>query len=238
MKKVLITGASGFIGSFLVEEALKRNYEVYAGVRKSSSRKYLLNSAIRFFEMDFSQKDILKKEIENAPRFDYIIHAAGVVKSCNKKDFITINYHYTKELIEILKNTDKVPDKFIFISSLAVFGPGNENTLQPIKPTDNPHPVTMYGKSKLLAEQFILSLTSFPYIILRPTGVYGPREKDYFIVYKSFKQGIESYIGRKEQYLTFLYVTDLSKLVFDALKSKIAGKAYFVTDLKQYTAQQ
>ena len=64
MKKVLITGASGFIGSFLVEEALKRNYEVYAGVRKSSSRKYLLNSAIRFLEMDFSQKDILKKEIE------------------------------------------------------------------------------------------------------------------------------------------------------------------------------
>ncbi len=238
MKKVLITGASGFIGSFLVDEALNRNYKVYAGVRKSSCRKYLPDPAIQFFEMDFSQKKILRKQVENAPRFDYIIHAAGVVKTCNKKDFITINYHYTKYFIEVLEETDKIPDKFIFISSLAVFGPGNENTLQPIKPTDTPHPVTMYGKSKQLAEQFILSRANFPYIILRPTGVYGPREKDYYLAYKSIKKGIESYIGTKEQQLTFLYVTDLCKLVFDALKSKITRKAYFVTDLKQYTVQQ
>lgn len=237
-KKVLITGASGFIGSFLVDEALKRNYEVYAGVRKLSRRKYLLDPAIQFFEMDFSQKKILRKQLESGPRFDYIIHAAGVVKSCNKTDFMTINYHYTKYFIEILKETDKIPDKFIFISSLAVFGPGNENTLQPIKTTDTPQPVTMYGRSKQMAEQFILSQTNFPYIILRPTGVYGPREEDYFLTYKLIKKGIETFIGTKEQHLTFLYVADLSKLVFDILKSKITGRTYFVTDLKQYTTQQ
>ncbi len=238
MKKVLITGASGFIGSFLVEEALKRKYEVYAGVRKSSDRKYLSNHAIRFFEMDFSQKETLKNHMKNTPRFDYIIHAAGIVKSCNKNDFITVNYQHTVDFIEILQDTNKVPDKFIFVSSLAVFGPGDEKTLQPIKPTDRPHPVTMYGKSKWMAEQFIFSLTDFPYLIFRPTGVYGPREKDYYLAYKSFKKGIESYIGTKEQHLTFLYVTDLTKLIFDALESKIIGKAYFATDLKYYTAQQ
>jgi nucleoside-diphosphate-sugar epimerase len=238
MKKILITGASGFIGSFLTDEALKRNYEVYAGVRKSSCRDYLTDPAIRFFEMDFSQKENLKKQLETAPRFDYIIHAAGVVKSCNKKDFVNINYQYTKIFIEALRETGKIPEKFIFISSLAIFGPGNETTLQPIKPTDKPHPVTQYGKSKLMAEQFIISLTNFPYIILRPTGVYGPREKDYYLAYKSVKKGIESYIGAKEQHLTFVYVTDLTRLVFDTLTSIIINKAYFVTDLKQYTVQQ
>ncbi|RLD91248.1 MAG: NAD(P)-dependent oxidoreductase [Bacteroidetes bacterium] len=238
MKKILITGASGFIGSFFVEEALKRNFEVYAGVRKSSSRKYLSNSAIHFLELDFNDKKGLKNILKNSIRFDYVIHAAGVIKTCHKDDFKTINYQYTKNFIEALQETDKVPDKFLFISSLAAFGSGNENTLQPISITDTPHPVTLYGKSKLMAEQYIQSLSDFPYLILRPTGVYGPREKDYYLAYKSIKLHIESYIGTKEQHLTFLYVTDFAKLVFNALESEIIGKAYFVTDLKQYTAQE
>jgi len=238
MKKVLITGASGFIGSFLVEEALKRNFEVYAGVRRSSNRKYLSNPAIHFLEIDFTDKVALKNMLKNKDRFDYIIHAAGVIKTCNKNDFAVINYQYTKNFIEALQETTKVPDKFLFISSLAVFGPGDEKTMQPIKSTDTPHPVTLYGKSKLIAEQYIQSLPDFPYLILRPTGVYGPREKDYYLAYKSIKQHIESYIGTKEQHLTFLYVTDLARLVFDALESKITGKAYFVTDLQRYTVEQ
>lgn len=238
MRKVLITGASGFIGSFLIEEALKRNFEVYAGIRKSSSRKYLSNPNIHFLTIDFSDKELLKNQLHNAPRFDFIIHAAGVIKSCNKNDFLTVNYQYTKNFIETLQETDSIPGKFLFISSLAVFGPGNEKTLQPIKPTDTPHPVTLYGKSKLLAEQFIQSLPEFPYLILRPTGVYGPREKDYYLAYKSINRHIESYIGTKKQHLTFLYVTDFTKLVFNTLESKIIGKAYFVTDSKQYTTQQ
>jgi len=238
MKKILITGASGFIGSFLVEEALQRNFEVYAGVRKSSSRKYLSNSAIHFLELDFKDQKGLKIVLKNEVQFDYIIHAVGVTKTCHKDDFKTINYQYTKNFIEALQETGKVPDKFLFISSLAVFGPGNEETLQPICASDAPHPVTLYGKSKLMAEQYIQSLPDFPYLILRPTGVYGPREKDYYLAYKSIKLHIESYIGTKEQHLTFLYVTDLSRLALDVLQSDKSRKAYFVTDLKQYTAQQ
>ncbi|MCD6090462.1 MAG: NAD(P)-dependent oxidoreductase [Bacteroidales bacterium] len=238
MKKVLVTGASGFIGSFLVEEALRQNFEVYAGIRKSSNRKYLSNPAIHFVELNFKDKSALTKMLNNRDRFDYIIHTAGLIKTCHKDDFKTINYQYTKNFIEALQETAKVPDKFLFISSLAAFGPGNEKTMQPIKPTDTPNPVTLYGKSKLMAEQYIQSLPDFPYLIFRPTGVYGPREKDYYLAYKAIKQHIESYIGTKEQHITFLYVTDLTRLVLDALQSDKSQKAYFVTDLKQYTAQQ
>lgn len=235
MRKVLITGASGFIGSFLVEEALKRNFEVYAGVRKSSNRKYLSNPDIHFLNIDFSDKEVLKNQLKNAPRFDFIIHAAGIIKTCKKSEFTKINYRYTKKFIKVLHKTGKIPNKFLFISSLAAYGPGNEETLEPIKETDIPHPITSYGKSKLKAEQYIQSLKTLPYIILRPTGVYGPGEKDYYLAYKSINQHFETYVGTKEQYLTFVYVADLSRLVFDTLESEITNKAYFVTDQKQYT---
>lgn len=238
MKRVLITGASGFIGSFLVEEALKRAYEVSAGIRKSSSRKYLSDKAIHFELLDLSSKDKLTSFFQQKLRYDFIIHAAGIIKTCDKSNFDTVNFLYTKNLIESLYVARKIPSKFLFISSLAAMGPGNEGTLTPVKLSDIPHPVTLYGKSKLRAEQFIQSLSGFPYIILRPTGVYGPREKDYYLAFKSIQNHIETYVGAKEQHLTFLYVIDLVRLTFDALESSITGKIYFVTDLQRYTAEQ
>ena len=234
MKKILITGASGFIGSFLVEEAIKRGYEVYAGIRKSSSREYLQNQDIHFVEIDFLSKEKIKKQLL---QFDYIIHAAGVTKSCKVNDFEVVNYQYTVNFIEALQETNQVPEKFIFISSLAVYGPGNPKKPIPIKVNDDKKPITLYGHSKLKAEKYLQSLNNFPYLIFRPTGVYGPREKDFYVMYKSVKSGIETYIDSKQQHLTFVYVKDLTKVFFDALASDITKRSYFVTDLRMYTAQ-
>lgn len=242
MKKILITGASGFIGSFLVEEALKRDYQVFAGVRRNSPRTYLSDPRIQFFESELSDKNLLtenlKKHMKSHGRFDYVIHNAGITKSCHKEDFEKVNFTYTKNLIQALMDTGSVPEKFIYMSSLAAFGPGNEQTLQLIKDTDTPHPITLYGKSKLKAETYIKSLQNFPNLIFRPTGVYGMREKDYYLAFKNVKNGLESYIGTSEQHLTFIYVKDLARLIFDALPSNITGKSYFVSDLNQYTAKE
>ena len=238
MKKILITGASGFIGGFLTEEALKRNYKVYAGVRNSSKRTYLTNPDIMFFEADLSDKNLLKEMLKNHGKFDYIIHNAGITKTCKKNDFEKVNFQYTKNLIEALTETNCVPDKFIYISSLAAYGPGDEKSLTPIKVSDIPKPISLYGKSKLKSETFIKSLENFPFLILRPTGVYGPREKDYYVMYKTVKKGLETYIGTSEQHITFIYVKDLTHLIFDAIESNISGKSYFATDLNQYTTKE
>ena len=238
MKRILITGASGFVGSFIIEEALKNNFEVYAGVRKTSNRRYLSHPGIAFITLDFSNKKALKDLLLKTPRFDYIVHVAGIIKTCRKDQFDTVNYRYTRNFIEALTETQRVPDKFLFISSLAAMGPGDEKSLKPVTLNDKPHPISFYAKSKLKAEQFILSQKNFPYLILRPTGIYGPREKDYYLAYKSIQQHIETYIGSKEQHLTFLHVIDLARLVITALESKIVNKTYFVTDLKYYTAEQ
>lgn len=242
MKKILITGASGFIGSFLVEEALSRNYKVFAGVRSSSNRTYLNHPDIVFFETDKTDKYVLKnkliRHLNEYGKFDYIIHNAGITKSCNQEDFEKVNYHYTKNLIGALSELNIVPDKFVYMSSLASFGPGNENTLKAIQDADIPNPISLYGKSKLKAEQFINSLNQFPYLIFRPTGVYGPREKDYYVLFKTLNKRIETFIESSDQYISIVYVKDLARLVFDALESSIINKSYFVSDLENYTTSE
>ena len=238
MKKILITGASGFIGSFLVEEAIKQNYKVYAGIRNTSKLTYLKDNRIQFFKADLADKEAIKSNLTKFGKFDFIIHNAGVTKSCNKRDFIKVNYQYTRNLIEALYETTTIPQKFILISSLAAFGPGDEKTLKPINHTDTPHPVSYYGKSKLKTEMYIKSLIGFPNLIFRPTGVYGPREKDYYVMYKSIKSGIETYINTSDQHISFIYIKDLSRLIIDSLSSNITGKSYFVSDLDKYTASE
>jgi len=237
--QILITGASGFIGSFLVEEALKRGFVTYAAVRRSSSKLYLQDERIQFIDLHYSNPIALAGQL-NAFKtehgaFDYIIHNAGVTKCCNKRDYYTINHVYTKNLLDALIEADMVPVKFIYMSSLSAWGPGNPKTLEPIRHDDNPCPNTAYGASKLKAEVYIKSIERFPYIFLRPTGVYGPREKDYYLINKAVKKGIELSIGFSPQYLTFIYVRDLVRLTFDIINSPIVQKGYFVTDGHVYT---
>jgi len=241
MDNILITGASGFIGSFLVEEGLKRDYQVFAGIRHSSSREYLQDPRIRFLEMDFSSVEKIVGTLETCKcqgiHFRYIIHNAGITKARKKEDYYRVNVLNTRNFTEALIRTGMIPEKFIYISSLAAFGPGNPETMAPVMLSDNPKPIELYGKSKLEAEKYLYSLESFPWLIIRPTGVYGPREKDYYIFFKTVNRGLETYIGHKRQILTFIYVKDLVRLIFDALPSPVIRKAYFISDGKEYDTQ-
>jgi len=241
-KRILITGASGFIGSFLVEKALEKNYEVWAGIRKSSSKEFLQDNHIRFIDLNFSNKEKLTEQltdfVQEHGKFNYIIHNAGVTKCLNPEDFDRVNYQYTVNFIDALKDSNSVPEKFILMSSLSAFGLGDEINYTPIKLTDTPNPNTAYGRSKLKAEQYLQNTTGFPYIVLRPTGVYGPREKDYFLMIKTVKSGLDVGAGFKSQHLTFIYVKDLVDAAYLGLESDVKNKAYFVADGDVYTDKE
>ena len=96
-------------------------------------------------------------------------------------------------------------------------------------------PNTAYGFSKLKAELYIQSIPGFPYVIYRPTGVYGPREMDYFLMAKSIRQHVDFSVGFRRQDLTFIYVKDLVKVIFTAIEKKVVRRAYFVSDGRRYT---
>lgn len=233
MDKILITGGSGFIGSFIVEEALNRNMETWVAVRSSSSRKFLQDTRIRFIELDFSSEENLRKQLAGH-KFDYVVHAAGVTKCLDKNDFFRMNTNGTANLVNVLSEPDRMPRRMVFLSSLSIFGAIREQQpYKDIEPTDQPKPNTAYGESKLKAER-IVTESGIPSVILRPTGVYGPREKDYFMMAKSIKGHVDFAVGYKQQDITFVYVKDVVQAVFLALDRGKPGSAYFLTDGEVY----
>jgi len=232
--KILVTGASGFIGSFIVEEALKRGFETWAAMRKSSSKEYLQDERIKFIELNLSSKEQLVEQLRGQA-FDYVVHAAGVTKCLNKADFRRINTEGTKNLVTALLELQMPLKRFVFVSSLSVFGAIREQQpYEEIRETDTPQPNTEYGRSKLEAESFLDSLEGFDYVILRPTGVYGPREKDYFLMAQSIKQHSDFAVGYKRQDITFVYVSDVVQAVFLALEKGQSGRKYFLSDGEVY----
>ena len=241
--KILITGASGFIGSFIVEEAIKRGFDVWAAMRKSSSRQFLVDDRIHFIELNLASEEDLKQQLAGHS-FDYVVHAAGVTKCLDKQDFFRINTEGTQHLVRALQELGMPLKRFVYISSLSIMGAIREKQpYQEIREYDKARPNTAYGKSKLKAEQWLdansLQLTAnglspFPYVILRPTGVYGPRERDYFMMAKSIKAHTDFAVGFKQQDITFVYVTDVVQAVFLALEKGKTGRRYFLSDGEVY----
>lgn len=230
--KILITGASGFVGSWLCDEALKRGMDTWAGVRQHSSRKYLQQPSLRFAVLDLADKNRLSSQLaalkEEIGSWDVVIHAGGVTKCLHAEDFDLNNYQCTRNLVECLAEASMLPTDFIYMSSLSAEGDA---------------PTTAYGRSKLRAErwleQFYADKREHSWLSLRPTGIYGPREKDYFMMVKSIKQHLDVRVGWSPQWLSFVYVADLVQAAFLAIgkTQKLRGRCYSIGDGKLYASR-
>ena len=253
---ILVTGASGFIGSYIVQEGLDKGFEVWAGVRGTSSRGYLQDERIRFAQLDLSNPTLLRqqlcqyKEQLGGKGWDYVVHAAGATKCLDEQDFYRTNTDGTRHLIDALQAEGMVPKRFVFVSSLSIFGAIREKAVRkpsadnpwiysPILLTDMPQPNTAYGRSKLQAEEYLQQQKDFPFTILRPTGVYGPREEDYFMMAKSIKQHIDFAVGFQPQEITFVYMMDVVQAVYKCMDAPAAvGKGYFLSDGEVYNSRR
>ncbi len=232
-QKVLITGASGFVGFHLIEAALAKDLDVYAAVRKSSDVKHLASYNIKYTYPDFSDARNLEKELKEN-NYDFIIHAAGTTKAKNREEYNRVNTSYAVNLGLAAAQSGTGLQKMIFVSSLAALGPLSK-TNELITENTVPAPVTAYGKSKLMAEEQLKAI-DLPLIVLRPTAVYGSRDKDIFIILKTLSRGIEPYIGKKPQQLSFVYAKDLASASVEALfTAPSANGTYNITDGNCYT---
>lgn len=239
----MITGASGFIGGFLVREALYRGYDVWAATRPGSSRVHLYDKRIHFIYLHYEDKDALTKQLievaSSTGAWHYVIHNAGITKALHKADFYKVNVQNTSVLLEALEAANCRPEKFLLMSSLSSYGPINERSLKPLRTDDQQKPDSEYGKSKLQAERIVKEQSYFPFIILCPTGVYGPGDKDYLMEIKSIRLGIDMKAGMKPQHITFIYVKDLVLATFLALEKPSAlNTTCFMADGDVYTDRE
>lgn len=230
--RVLVVGAGGFAGGFICEECLRRGWDTWAGVRETTSREYLADPRLHFAVLDFDNPSSLAPALKAAlpddgRAWDYIIYNLGATKCVNFADFNRINYTYLQRFTAALEEAGLVPQKMVYISSLSAMGPGDEKGYAPYTEDMIPMPDTRYGASKLKAEMW-LATCGIPSVILRATGIYGPRDHDYFLMFKSIAKGFDFSVGYRKQLLSFLYVEDLARACCDALLRGVPGQTYIV----------
>ena len=239
--KILITGASGFIGSHMADHAVQQGHDTWAAVRPTSDRSNLQAPSLRHIVLNLKDAKLLTTQLEvhraHYGRWDVVIHCAGATKCRHAHEFDQINYGGTRHLVDTLMRLDMVPRQFILISTLGIYGPQHEEEpYQPFTEADTPHPNTLYGKSKYKAEEYVKGITALPYVIFRPTGVYGPRDKDYQLLVRSIRAHIDLSLGRRPQRVTFVYVKDLVEAVFMAIDKEVQRRSYLVTDGHTYNS--
>ncbi len=237
---ILITGAGGFIGSFLVEKALSDGYVVWAGIRKSTSRRWLTDESINFIDLPYHDAAALRQALAEHKRqhgaWDIIINNMGVTKSRNPEDFERVNCDYVKNFISALRDCGMIPRQFALMSSLSAFGPIHEEDGRPIALGDTPRPNTAYGTSKWHVAEFMRRQEDVPYLIFYPTGVYGPRERDYYLMFKTVGAGIDFVPGLRPQRITFIYVRDLVEAIFKAIDRQKTRREYIVAEGRSYSS--
>ena len=233
-ESVLITGASGFLGYHIILAALDKNLEVYAAVRKNSQIDHLKGLAVKYVYLNYEDVDALGKVIEDNT-INYIIHAAGVTKAVKQEDYNHVNATYSVNLAKAVNMKENYFKKMVFISSLAAAGPSADDVTL-ITEKSSARPVTAYGRSKLLAENE-LAKVAIPLIILRPTAIYGPRDKDIFIILKTVSKGFDPYMGRFLQQLSFVHASDVADVAVHALFLNESG-IYNIADGNSYNRYQ
>jgi len=228
---ILLTGASGFIGSFVAELLAEQNREVTCLVRKSSNRLWLEGLSLNFFVGSLSEPASYESVLRNC---DYVIHLAGITKTFNKDEFYQGNVVNTQNLLDSIVRLKRPVKRFLLVSSQAAVG--SSPTRDAIDEAYPCHPITSYGKSKYECERVAAKYRNkVPITIVRPPAVYGPRDKDVLNLFKSIRLGVNLMVGKTDQFVSIVYVKDLARGIVQATFSENSiGKTYFICEETAY----
>lgn len=232
MEKVFITGANGFLGSWVAEILSKKGFSVFCLIRKTSNLRWLKNLNVNLVYGDITDKESLFKECIN---MDYVIHTAALKRALLEEEYYKVNHIGTLNLLEACKVNSSNLKRFVYVSSLAVSGPSSIN--KPLTEEDNTQPITNYGKSKLKGEIEVKKyIDKLPIVILRPPVLYGPRDEDIFTFFKIVSKGIKPVLSGSRNLVNLLFIEDLvDAIIVSMLNDKATDKTYFITDEKPYS---
>ena len=225
--KVLVTGASGFLGGHVAELLARRGDTVRALVRSTSNRRHLERLPnLEFYEGAVEDVDRVREAVDGV---DAVVHAAGLVKARSTDEFFAINVGGTSNLIQAARSHGHTARRFVFVSTLVACGPSLDGL--PI-PGDQESPDNAYGRSKLAAEKVVLSARNdLHVVILRPGAIYGPRDGEIFEVFKSIQRGLLPLVADGLAKGSWVYATDCAEACLRAIDADVpSGSVYFVDD--------
>jgi dihydroflavonol-4-reductase len=233
--KALVTGATGFIGSHLVELLLKKNVSVRVLLRRSSDTKWLNGLPVEMEYGDLFDMEALRRAVSGV---DYVYHSAGLTKAKTREEYFRGNSTGTANILQAVESYSPGLKRFVQISSGAAAGPSHG--MDPITEDTPSQPITTYGLSKRAAEEACQGkMNVLPITIVRPPAVYGPRDKDVFEFFNTMSKGLQPMVGMREKYVSLIHVFDLVRgFEMAATSPNSVGKTYFVTSKGLYDWKQ
>lgn len=243
MAHILVTGATGFIGSHLVRHLLELKAkegwteEIFCLVRATSDLSPLKGLHVKLIMGDLRNPDSLIPAVQGAL---YIYHLAAELYTVSREQFLEANVTGTENLLKAAEIYAKSSLKrFLVVSSLAAAGPAT--SLEPItEECEFPAPVSWYAESKQKVEKIAHQYsTGLPITIVRPSGVYGPRDPGFAAAFKAARFRIQATIGFKKGYAGLVYAPDLVEGMVAAARSQdTIGETYFLSNPVNYTVKE
>jgi nucleoside-diphosphate-sugar epimerase len=231
----VITGANGFVGSHLVDLLLSKNYKIRCITRKTSNLRWLEGKNIEIYNTGLFDREALRKPFKDA---EYIFHVAGVVKSKKPEGYFRGNVETTRNLLDTALEFKDSLKRFLIVSSQTAVGPSLSG--KHVTEESECHPITTYGKSKLAEEELAKSyMDKIPITICRAPAVYGERDTEILIFFKTFNKGLMTTIGFDEKKVSLIHVGDLvNGFLLAAINNKAIGEVYFISSVKYYTWEE
>jgi 2-alkyl-3-oxoalkanoate reductase len=234
---ILVTGATGFLGSHVAEELSKQGRSVRALVRSSSDTRFL--KSLPGVELVQGSVEDRNSVVAAAQGATGIVHAAGLVKAKSADDFMRTNAGGTETLIEAALANGATLKRFVLVSSLAALRP-SDGSGNPIAEDAEPRPVTDYGRSKLAAERAALAKKdTLPLVVVRPPAIYGPRDREILAFFKSIQMGLLPLLGSTQNKLSMIYGSDCAAACVKALDADLpSGTALHIDDGGVHTMEE
>jgi len=226
--KILVTGASGFLGSHIAERLAIEGHSVRLLLRRTSSRRFL--TAFQFEEApgDVTDAASLPGAVAGV---DAVVHAAGLVKARSEAEFMAVNATGTANLLAAVASTNTKLPRFVYISSLAAHGPSENGAPRPI---DAPaRPVSAYGRSKLAGERAVAeSPIAARSVIFRPPVIYGPRDPALAPFFRLARLRLAPLLMGGHNRISIVYVDDIARAIVQATTAEadVGGKTYCAED--------